>query len=106
MARGGNRPDAPKLRNLKRGSAVDAIAAVQLNGAASIIDELMQDRLARTGVGPAASLLATWHNFHAIAFQRASPPVPVLPLTARSLMILAAMFKKGGTGPFRTISPP
>ena len=95
------RADAPVVRNLRRDSASGAAAAALQNlGSVALFDELLQDRVARSDVAPAASLISTWHKFHRLAFKDAIPEVPVLPVTPRTLVIIGSMFKKGGRRPF------
>ena len=60
--------------------AADAAAALQQLGHVVLVDELLQDRLARSGVTSAASLITTWRTFHTLAFTDAVPAVPMLPV--------------------------
>ena len=84
---------APVVRKVRRGSAFDAALALQQLGSEAIVEELMLDRVARTGVAPAASMLNTWQKFHDLAFQHASEPVSMTPVTIRSLVLTGALFK-------------
>ena len=84
------------IRNVQRGSASDAALALQQLGSEAIVEELLLDRVARTGVAPAASMLNTWHKLHDLAFQHATEPVPMTPVTIRPLVLTGALFKKGG----------
>ena len=91
-----NRRDAPVIRNVRRGSASDAALALQHLGSEAIVEELLLDRVARSGVAPAASVLNTWQKFRDLAFQQSSEPVPMIPATVRSLVLTRVLFKKGG----------
>ena len=41
-------------------------------------------------------MVNTWQKFHDLAFQHASEPVPMIPVTVRPLVLTGALFKKGG----------
>ena len=84
------------IRNVRRGSASDAAFALQQLGSEAIVEELLLDRVARTGVAPAATMLNAWQKCHDLAFQHAAEPVPMTPVTIRSLLLTGALFKKGG----------
>lgn len=98
-----NRKDAPVIGNVRRGSASDATLAglaLQHLGSEALVDELLLDRVARSGVAPVASLLNTWRKFHDLTFQQSSVPAPMIPITVRSLVLTGAMFKKGSYRPY------
>ena len=54
------------------------------------------DRHARSSVAAKASWINTWRRFHMLAFAEPRPPVPMLPVTPRSLVLVASLFKSGG----------
>lgn len=56
--------DAPTVRNVRRGSATDALSAYRQLGAEVLIDELRQDRIAKSAVASAGSLITTWRYLH------------------------------------------
>jgi hypothetical protein len=56
----------------------------------------VKDRYSTGATLSNASLVRTWHLFHHEAFAHEVPPLPVLPLTVRKLVIIAAIFKAGG----------
>ena len=84
------------VRNVRSESLVNVALALQHEGAEALVEELLQDRVARSGVAPAASLLNTWRAFHDLTFNQASPPIPMIPVTVRSLVLTGALFKRGG----------
>ena len=90
------RSDAPVVRNLRRGSVTEALEALRGQGLETLVTELLQDRNARSSVASNRSLLKTWSLFHDEAFRDADPPLPLLPITVRSLVVIGALFKKGG----------
>ena len=90
------RHDTPVVRNLRRGSSADASYALRDLGAEVIVGDLIQDRHARSTVAAQASWLKTWQRFHTLAFSGSIPAAPVLPVTPRSLVLVAALFKSGG----------
>ena len=90
------RSDAPVARNLRRGSAADAAAALGTVGSAALVAALVTDRVARSGAASSASLINTWTAFHALAFHDAMVVVPLLPITAMILQLVGALFKSGG----------
>ena len=59
------------------------------------MEELLQDRIARSGVASAASLLGTWHRFQREAFGDASLASDTLPVIVRSIVTIG-IFKRGG----------
>ena len=90
------RPDAPAVRNVRRGSASNAISSLHTEGEPALVEELMQDRNANSSQAPIASMVSTWHRFHHEAFDTPAAVSPVLPVTIRSLVVVGALFKKGG----------
>ena len=68
-----NRPDAPVVRNLVRGSVAEAETALRELGADALVTELVQEGFARSGVAPVASLTNTWYYFHHLAYEEVSP---------------------------------
>lgn len=95
-----SRSDVQLVRNLKRGSASEATASFRQLGAGALIDELVHDRMAQSGVASASSLLSTLQYFHKLPFEDSETEVPVYPLTLGSLLVIASLFKKGGYRPF------
>jgi hypothetical protein len=92
----GPRRDVPVVRNVRRGSFNDAAASLALNGADYILEELLVDRHARSSVAAKASWINTWRRFHVLAFAESRPPVPMLPVTPQTLVVVASLFKSGG----------
>ena len=69
------RSDAPVVRNVRRGSASEAISSFHSAGETALVDDLIKDRIAKSSYASAASLLSTWHRFHHEAFDTpAAPP--------------------------------
>lgn len=93
------RSDAPVARNTRWGSASDALSSSHVQGKKVLIEELLQDRLAKSGVASSASLLVTWRRLHEGAFKNAVPPVEVLPITVQGLVTIGSMFKSGRCRP-------
>jgi hypothetical protein len=56
----GLRRDAPVVRNVRRGSFVDAAEALTVAGAGQLIDDLVLDRHARSSTASITSWLNTW----------------------------------------------
>jgi hypothetical protein len=92
----GLRADAPAVRHLHRGSFETAAAALAVTGAGPIVDDLVRDRHSRSTVASTVSWLNTWRRFHTLAFRDSVPPVPVFPVTPRTLVVVASLFKSGG----------
>ena len=92
----GQRGDAPVLRNLRRGSFNEAAAVLAHGGTGPLLDDLLLDRHARSSVASKASWINTWRRFHDLAFADSSPPVPMLPITPRTLVHVSSLFKAGG----------
>lgn len=87
---------APLIRNVRRGSATDALSSLHELGERALVEERIQDRTAKSGVAPSASLLVTWRRFHQEAFADAVPAVDLLPVTVQSMVVVGAIFKRGG----------
>jgi len=81
----GNRADAPVVRNLRRGTIADALAALRDAGVTALVEDLLKDRYAQSAEASNASLLTTWAPSYAEAFRRnvddATCSEPMLPLT-------------------------
>ena len=60
------------------------------------MEELLQDRIAKSGIASAASLLSTCHRFHQEAFGSCIPTIDTLPVTVKSMVTIGAIFKRGG----------
>ena len=80
-----NRYDAPVIRNVRRGSAAEAISSFHSEGEPALVDELIRDRNANSGQAPAAALLSTWHRFHHAALDTPAAVAPVLPVSHSQL---------------------
>ena len=61
-----------------------------------MVEELIKDRIAKSSYASAASLLSTWHRFHHEAFDTPAAVSSVLPVTIRSIIVVGALFKRGG----------
>ena len=90
------RKDDPLVRHIRRGTTADALAALVGKGASALVDVLLKDRYAKGTAEANASLVRTRHYFHEEASAHAHPPVPVLPLTMRILVMVGLLFKAGG----------
>ena len=90
------RKDEPLVRHLRRGTTADALAALVEKGASALVDALLEDRYAKGTAAANSSFLKTWQQFHQEAFAHAHPPVPLLPITARILVMVGSLFKAGG----------
>ena len=90
-----NRPDAPVVRNLHRGSVAAAVASLDLHGADALVQDLVRDRTAATSVAPGKSHIKRWIEFHGMVYP--TPPAPpVWPLTVDAITRVASLFKGGG----------
>ena len=74
----------------------DALAALGAKGATALVDALLEDGYAKGTTAANLSLLTTWQHFHHKAFGRVRPPLPLLPITVRILVMVGALFKAGG----------
>ena len=90
------RADAPCVRNLVRGTTADALAALKLLGVEQIIADLENGRYAASSANSHKSHVKTWSMFHTEMFQGVDPMPPVVPITVRSLIGVASLFKAGG----------
>ena len=90
------RSDAPVIRNVRRGSATDALSSLHEIGESALVDELLQDRTAKSGIASAGSLLSTWHRFHQETFGSCIPTIDTLPVTVKSMVTIGAIYKRGG----------
>ena len=86
------RADAPVIKSARRGSSSKAIAALHSEGLDSLVQELYDDRTAKSAAGDKETHLATWTNFHQLTL---GTDVPVIPVTVWSLVCVASLFKKG-----------
>ena len=93
------------VRNVRRGSSAEALQAFLDVRAEALVEELFQDRIAKSGIASAASLINTWTHFHHTAFASEDPPIPVLPVTPRSLVIIGSIFERGGYRSFPNYVP-
>ena len=90
------RLDEPVIRFTRRGTTTDALAALKVQGVTALVDVLYEGRYSKSATASNLSLLKTWQHFHDQAFAHEHPLVPYLPLTARILVIIGALFKAGG----------
>ena len=81
-----NRNDAPVLHTTRRGSRAKAAAAVRDADPEALIQELIVDRHAASGVATAASLLRGWQHYHLLAHRHLEMPAPTYPVTADSII--------------------
>ena len=86
----------PVIRYSQRGTTIDAMAALEARGVQVLVHELIRDRYSKGATLSNLSLLKTWQLFHHEAFAHEVPPLPVLPITVRKLVIIGSMFKVGG----------
>ena len=66
------RSDAPLVRNLRRGTTADVLAALRDAGVVAFVEDLLKYRYARSAVTSTASFLKTWAHFQEEAFGRNS----------------------------------
>ena len=59
-----------------------------------MVEEILQDRIGKSGVASSASLLTTWRRFQGEAFGTESPVVEMLPVTVCSLVVIGSKFKR------------
>ena len=98
------RSDAPVVRNVRRGSASEAISSFHSAGEIALVDDLIKDRTAKSSYASAASLLSTWHRFHHEAFDAPAAASSVYQLPSAASLSLAPSSSEGGTGPSITMS--
>ena len=91
-----NRVDAPVLHISRRGSKAKAAAAIRNADPEALVQELIEDRHAASGVATAASLLRGWQRYHLLAHRHLEVPPPTYPVTADSIIRVDSLFKKGG----------
>ena len=68
------RSDAPSVKVSTRGNTRKALEALRKHGLESLVNELVQDRTARSAVGDKESHWTKWNEFHTAAI----PDIPVL----------------------------
>ena len=89
------RSDAPVVRNLRRGTTADALAALRDAGITALIEDLLQERYARSAATLSASLLKTGAYFHEEAFGHdandTGSSILMFPVTVRSLVVIGAL---------------
>ena len=90
------RKDEPLVRQLRRGTTADALAALDEKGSTALVDVLLKDRYVKGIAEANTSLVRTWYHCHEVAFAHALPQVPVLPLSTRILVMVGSLFKAGG----------
>ena len=90
------RHDVPTVRYSRRGTTAEALHSLRSNGAKTLVAALVKDRYSTGATLSNLSLLRTWRLFHHEAFSHESPPLPVLPITVRKLVMIGALFKVGG----------
>lgn len=94
------RPDAPIVKNLRRGSVEDVAAGLRMLGAETLVDELLRDRTALAGAASVASCTTTWRKIHELFFTGEPTTVPVYHVAPRSLVLVGALFENGGCRTF------
>ena len=87
------RSDAPVVRNLRRGSAAEAVASLHRLGAAALEADLRQGKVAKTSAAPATSVWKTWQGYHYDVFGDELDPLPITP---QKLVSVGSLFKAGG----------
>ena len=90
------RRDTPVVRNVVRGGSAAALTGLRNDGLDQLVSELESGRFARSATAPRISLLKTWSRFHAAAFGVGPGAIPEYPITVRSFVAVAALFKRGG----------
>ena len=91
------RGDAPIVRNVRRGTTTDALAALAAQCTLALVEALLQVRYARPASTTSALLIATWdEQIHEEAFGHEVPVVPVLPMTVRGLVLVGAISSRRG----------
>ena len=71
-----------------------AESALQQQGIQVLINELVDDRHAKTSKGPIASYKKTWTKFHVSIY---GCNVPTVPLSVNSIVAVAYLSKRGVT---------
>ena len=71
------RSDAPVVRNLRRGSAAEAVASLHRLGAAALEADLRQDKVAKTSAAPALSVWKTSQGYRYDVFGEEIDPLPI-----------------------------
>jgi hypothetical protein len=90
-----HRADTPVIRGSARGQASEAITGLASSGLDLLVADLQGGKFARSAAAPRVSLLRTWLRFHEAAFGTGVGAVPLLPVTVRSFVAVAALFKRG-----------
>ena len=90
------RCDEPVVRHVRRGATTDALASLKAKGGTAIVVVLFQVRYSNSAAASNASLFKTWQYSHEQAFGHEYPPLPLLPITARILVMVGALFLAGG----------
>ena len=97
------RSDAPVVRNLRRGSAAEAVASLHRLGAAALEADLRQGKVAKTSAAPATSVWKTWQGYHYDVFGDELDPLPITPQKLVSVGSLSS--RRAATGLSPTTPP-
>ena len=81
---------------MSRGTIAEVVAGLAAVGEVALVEALLQDRYAKSAASIRTSLITTWQYFHEQAFGHETPPVPMLPITVRFLVMVGALLKAGG----------
>ena len=81
------------VRNLRRGSAAEAVASLHRWGAAALEADLRKDKVEKTSAAPALSVWKTWQGFHYDVFGEETDPLPITP---QKLVSVGSLFTAGG----------
>jgi hypothetical protein len=85
------------VKHARRGNHSAAVEALRVDGTGALVQDLIDDRHARSSLPSSLSLINTWTSFHTEVFgSGAECGLPVLPVTHRSFCAVAALFKRGG----------
>ena len=80
------RSDVPRRSLTARGGSSAALSALASDGLDRLVQEICEDRYARSASAPRASVVRTWIRFHEAAFGSGPNAVPVLPVYAEVIL--------------------
>ena len=86
------RSDAPVIKRTRRGNASAALADLDALGVDHLVQELHDDRVAKSSKGDKETHLSTWTKFHRAAFGSVAP---IFPITVYTLIVVSSLLKKG-----------
>lgn len=90
------RSGVPVIRNRRRGTIADVLVALREVGAITLVEDLLRHRYAQFATASTASLIKIWSYFHEETFGHEQPPLPMLPITVKSMVIIGVLFEAGG----------